>query len=97
MLGSQSKELDLRQTELARKIGVSQKLISRYECGTAHIPGSRRFEIAVALECSLIYLVTGKGTVDATPSEIREQERKYGTDQEMIMTKLELERLRRMA
>ncbi|MFI3228292.1 MAG: helix-turn-helix transcriptional regulator [Clostridia bacterium] len=52
-------KLKLNQSELAKKVGVTTKIISNYETGKSRPRGMKNYErLAVALEVNVNYLLT---------------------------------------
>jgi transcriptional regulator with XRE-family HTH domain len=74
MIGERIKEartaLKLSQEGLGKRLGVTREAVSQWERGDAQPTPGRVVEIALALNCSHYWLVTGKGLRDdpAVPS-----------------------------
>ena len=66
---------DMRQEELARKLGLTFQQVQKYESGANRVSASRLWEIAAILEMPIAYFFPPKG---------REQQGAEGTPDESI-------------
>lgn len=84
----------LSQSELARRLGVSQPTVSDWENGKTEPSVDNLRTLAVELDVWFEWIVTGRGPRNFTP-EVREAQHEYRVERELPLDELQLQAIYR--